>query len=239
MTTVSRWLRVRTVIDRGIAALLALLTAPVVAALAVLVRRQDGFAPLITVPRTGRDGTTFGMWKLRSMRVDTADGRASGTALTGTDDDRITPIGAKMRALHLDELPQLYNVIRGEMCLFGPRPEAPEFVDLDDPAWRDVLRVPPGIAGPTQLIVGEWEKSEIDADTTGEAYQRAVLPVKLAIDRWYLRDSSPRQDLLVLTSLIRHVLPGADGPELRRRVGAAVPEASVPLAYQAQGAAAR
>ena len=222
----SRWLRCRLIADRVLAAALSVVTAPVVAVLALLVRRHDGGSPLISVPRVGRGGEPFGMWKIRSMRAETADGRATGVALTSTNDDRVTPIGARMRSLHLDELPQLYNVVRGEMSLLGPRPEAPEFVDLADPAWQAVLAVPPGIAGPTQLIVGDWEKLEIDADPTGDAYQRTVVPVKLAIDRWYVRSSSPLLDLLVARSFIGHVLPHRDIAALRRRVSTEVPESS-------------
>lgn len=231
MDTPSRWLRTRLVLDRLLAAVLVVLTSPIVAVLAVLVRRQDGGAPLIRVPRVGRGGRSFGMWKLRSMRVDTDDGRATGAALTTSDDDRITPIGARMRSLHLDELPQLVNVVRGEMCLLGPRPEAPDYVDMATDGWNQVLAVPPGIAGPTQLVVGDWERTQIDRDEQGDAYRRVVVPVKLAIDSWYVRDSSPGVDLLVLASLVRHVLPGTESPALLRRVGAAVPDAVRPLEH--------
>lgn len=228
----SKWLSIRLIADRILGGILAVLTAPIVGVLAVLVRRHDGESPLITVPRVGVNGRIFGMWKIRSMRVDTADGHASGLSLTSTNDQRITPIGARMRSLHLDELPQLYNVARGEMCLLGPRPEAPDFVDLDNPVWQQVLTSPPGIAGPTQLIVGDWERSEIDKDTTGDAYQRVVVPVKLAIDRWYLMNASVRLDLLVVTSLLRHVLPGGESKRLQEVVGSSVPESSGPILSQ-------
>ena len=228
----SKWLSIRLIVDRILGGILAVLTAPIVGVLAVLVRRHDGESPLITVPRVGVNGRIFGMWKIRSMRVDTADGHASGLSLTSTNDQRITPIGARMRSLHLDELPQLYNVARGEMCLLGPRPEAPDFVDLDNPVWQQVLTSPPGIAGPTQLIVGDWERSEIDKDTTGDAYQRVVVPVKLAIDRWYLMNASVRLDLLVVTSLLRHVLPGGESKRLQEVVGSSVPESYVPILSQ-------
>ena len=226
---VSGWLRGRLLVDRLLAVVLAALTAPVVAVLAVLIRRQDGHAALIRVPRVGRGGRVFGMWKLRSMRVETADGRAGGASLTSSADDRITPLGRKLRALHADELPQLYNVALGQMCLLGPRPEAPDFVD-HDALWAEVLAAPPGIAGPTQLIVGDWERTQIDVDSDGSAYREVVVPVKAAIDRWYVQRATPRTDLLVLTSLARH-LAGRDFPALRRAVRAAVPEALAPLRH--------
>lgn len=233
MAPVSRWLRFRLGADRVLACILAAMTAPIVAALAVLVRRHDGHPSLITVPRVGRGGKHFGMWKIRSMRVDSDDGRASGAALTSSNDQRVTPIGVWLRRLHLDELPQLYNVARGEMCLLGPRPEAPDYVDLNDRDWQEVLSLPPGIAGPTQLIVGDWERTEIDVDATGEAYREVVVPVKLAIDRWYVSESSPGLDLLVLTSLARHVLPLRESTRLQQRVGAAVAVAELPIRHLA------
>lgn len=220
----SSWLRVRLVLDRVVAVALLALSAPVIAIAALLVRRHDGGPALIAVNRMGRNGKPLRMWKLRSMRVDAPDGTATGMALTARNDQRITPIGARLRAHHLDELPQLYNVALGEMCLFGPRPEAPEFVDLDDPAWQTVLSVPPGIAGPTQLIVGDWERVHITNDPDGRSYVEDVLPVKLAIDAWYVRQASPSLDLQVATSLLRRLGPGTMPGTLSERVRAEVPE---------------
>ena len=139
-------------------------TTPLIAGLMVAIRLNDGGPTIIAVPRVGRNGRTFGMWKLRSMRAETPDGMAKGVALTTEHDDRITPIGRRMRAWHLDELPQLFNVVRGEMCLLGARPEAPEFVDATDPRWRHVLSAPPcprrafrcGCARPGQAIGCGW-----------------------------------------------------------------------------------
>ena len=229
VTPVSTWLRGRIVADRLVAAVLSVLTAPVVAAIGWAVARHDGGPALIRVPRAGRGGRVFGMWKIRSMRVEQSDGRAAGASLTSSDDDRITPVGRRIRGLHLDELPQLWNVVAGDMCLLGPRPEAPPYVDPDDPAWTAVLRVPPGIAGPTQLVVGEWELRSIDADRTGDAYRSVVLPVKLAIDRWYVERSSARVDLGVVVTLVRHVLTGRDGTWLDREVTSAVPTVATAL----------
>jgi lipopolysaccharide/colanic/teichoic acid biosynthesis glycosyltransferase len=220
----SAWLRARLVVDRVIAGVLLVCASPVIAVAAILVRRHDGGPSLIAVSRMGRNGDPIRMWKLRSMRADASDGTAAGVALTAANDQRVTPIGARLRARHLDELPQLYNVVRGEMCLFGPRPEAPGFVDLNDPLWQIVLCVPPGIAGPTQLIVGDWEREHITNDPSGTAYVDDVLPVKLAIDAWYVQQASARLDLQVMTSLLRRLGPGTMGGTLTERVRAEVPE---------------
>ena len=223
----NRWLRARLVGDRVVAAVAGIILAPIMAVFGMLIRRGDGGPALISVPRVGRDGRLFRMWKLRSMRADGPDGRAHGPNLTHELDDRITPIGRTMRAYHLDELPQLYNVIRGEMLLLGPRPESPEFVDLDDPLWRSLLVIPPGIAGPTQVIVGDWERTLIDHADDHSIYRTKVLPVKLAIDEWYLENCSIVTDALVALTLFRRFLPGTESTTLKGRVFAAVPEAGV------------
>ena len=187
--------------------------------------RHDGGPAFITVERVGRHGRPMRMWKLRSMRAESADGRATGVSLTSAGDDRITPIGAKLRAGHLDELPQLFNVARGEMALLGPRPEAPEYVDATDDDWRAVLAAPPGIAGPTQLAVGDWERDIITAAPDGSAYERDVVPVKVAIDRWYVEQASPGIDALVVVGLARR-LAGRPVGALLERIRAGVPEAA-------------
>jgi len=219
---VSRYLKVRIVVDRVVAAVVLAAVSPVVAVLGWLVHRHDGGPAFITVERVGRDGRPMRMWKLRSMRSETADGRATGVSLTSAGDDRITPIGAKLRAGHLDELPQLFNVVKGEMALLGPRPEAPEFVDPDDDGWRAVLAAPPGIAGPTQLAVGDWERDIITASPDGSAYEREVVPVKVAIDRWYVENASAAVDALVAVGLAQH-LAGRPARRLLERIRAAVP----------------
>lgn len=232
MTGEVRWLRIRRVLDRVLAAIATIVTAPVVAIIAILIRRDDGGPPIIRVPRTGEGGRRFGMWKLRSMRAESASGMAAGPSLTnGTDDDRITAIGRRLRAFHLDELPQLWNVVAGDMSLLGPRPETPGFVDLNDTRWRAVLRYPPGIAGPTQLIVGDWEREVISASPDSSGYRNAVLPTKLAIDRWYLDVASPATDLLVAGTLLRRFVPGNEAWTLRHRVFAEVPEAAPARAF--------
>ena len=115
----SRYLQVRMVLDRLLAAVGLVALSPVIGVLGWLVHRHDGGPAFITVERVGRHGRPMRMWKLRSMRAESADGRATGVSLTSAGDDRITPIGAKLRAGHLDELPQLFNVARGEMAREG------------------------------------------------------------------------------------------------------------------------
>lgn len=202
LTVVTRWLRIRLVVDRFVAALLLVPAAPVIAVLAAVIRRSDGQRGLVALERIGRHGVPFRMWKLRTMRVERDDGSAGGAALTSGDDDRITPIGRKLRRARIDELPQLWNVVRGEMALIGPRPEAPDYVD-DNDAWRAVLETSPAIIGPTQLLVHQWEAQTLRTANGDDVYRRTILPVKLDIDRWYVENASPRVDGVIILELLR------------------------------------
>ncbi|MEZ5321565.1 MAG: sugar transferase [Microthrixaceae bacterium] len=227
----STWLRRRRWVDRVLAAVALTASAPLIATMVALVRRGDGGPGLITVERMGPGRKVFRMWKIRTMRPSAAGSLAGGPTLTATDDDRITPIGRRIRGLHLDELTQLANVVKGEMLLLGPRPEAPEWVDPDDAGWDVVLGAPPGIAGPTQLIVADWERTLIDRSPDGRAYRDVVIPVKQQIDSWYLRTASPRLDALIVGSLVGHVVLGRRPRRLERLVETAVPAAGAPLRW--------
>lgn len=207
----SRWLRWRLVLDRLVALPLLAGAAPVVAMAAVVVRR-DGSPALIRVTRIGRDGVPFRMWKIRTMAPGRPDGLAGGVALTARDDVRVTSAGRLLRRARFDELPQLWNIARGEMGLVGPRPEAPEYVDLTSRDWQAVLEAPPGVAGVTQALVREWEP-EVIASGGEDAYRQQILPLKLAIDRWYVRAACPAVDLDIARALL-----GVDRAAARRRL---------------------
>lgn len=224
----SPWVRVRsTVIDRLVALVLLPLLAPVVAVLGWRVRRADGGPPLIGLERIGRDGVPFTMWKLRSMRSDRADGTSGGAAITAADDDRITPVGAMMRRWRLDELPQVWNVLRGDMGLLGPRPETPGLVDLADHRWQRVLAGRPGITGPTQLVVEQWESERLRDGSQEDVYRTEILPVKLAVDAWYVERGTLLTDLEVAWSMVERFGLGRADTWIGRVVRAAVPEADV------------
>lgn len=200
----SPWLRFRVRLDRAVALALLVPTLPVIGVCALAVRRHDGGPPFVRVGRVGRAGAPLAMWKLRTMHPTGVSGLASGPALTAGDDDRITRVGRWLRQYRLDELPQLWHVVRGEMALLGPRPEAPDYVDVDDPRWRAVLRMPPGIAGVTQVLVNGWEAERLHAMTAAACYQAEILPVKLAVDRWYVGSATPALDVrIALDTLLR------------------------------------
>jgi lipopolysaccharide/colanic/teichoic acid biosynthesis glycosyltransferase len=125
----------------------------------------------------------------------------------------------------LDELPQLINVLAGHMALLGPRPETPAYVDLTDERWREVLRARPGLAGPTQVLVADWEMQFVASADHADAYGAVIVPLKLAIDLWYVQKASPWIDLLVVTALAQRFIGPPTRTALYARVAAEVPAA--------------
>lgn len=221
----SPWLAFRVrVIDRIVALVAGVVLAPVIGVLAWLVRREGGPPSVIGLPRVGADGRAFAMWKLRTMRPAADDGSAGGAVITANADDRITPIGRRLRRLRLDELPQVVNVVRGEMGLLGPRPETPSLVDPEDPQWAAVLSVRPGITGPTQLVVERWESETLAVGSQEDRYRTEILPVKLAVDRWYVEGASPAIDGAVAWSMVERFLLGRSETLVERLVRRQVPE---------------
>jgi lipopolysaccharide/colanic/teichoic acid biosynthesis glycosyltransferase len=170
--------------------------------------------------RMGYRGRPFEMIKFRTMRVDNA-----GHAVAGANDSRITPVGGFLRATRLDELPQLWNVLRGEMALVGPRPELEEFVALHAADYREILAVPPGITGPTQLRYAGLEPHLLSLHADPERfYREQLLPDKVRLDVEYARSRSFTGDLGVLgRTLALPVLLPLRRPEdeagARRRFG--------------------
>lgn len=217
----TRWLRLRWRLDRVLAVLLAVVTAPVAAGLWLTVRLVDGPPAVVRLPRVGRGGDEFAMAKFRSMTVQAASGQAGGAALTMGGDPRVTNLGRRLRHYRLDELPQLTNVVRGEMALLGPRPETPVYVDLDDPRWQAVVAALPGIAGPTQVLIHDFEAGLAITDL--KRYEAEMVPVKLAIDQWYLGHASPGVDLLVLLALVERFVLRRSTTLLHRRLEREIP----------------
>jgi lipopolysaccharide/colanic/teichoic acid biosynthesis glycosyltransferase len=174
---------------------------------------------LFRARRMGYLGEPFEMLKFRTMRVDNA-----GHAVAGANDSRITPVGGFLRATRLDELPQLWNVLRGQMTLVGPRPEAEEFVALHSAEYGEILAVPPGITGPTQLRYAGLEPHLLSLHADPERfYREELLPDKVKLDLAYARSRSFAVDLAVLgrTLALPLLLPfrgrSEDGSRLRSR----------------------
>lgn len=143
--------------------------------------------------RVGRDGREFTMLKFRKMRDDACD-----RPLTTGDDDRLTPIGRFLTVTKLDELPQLWNVLKGDMRLVGPRPEVKQFVDSYPEQYREILSATPGITGLAQLRYAHELGILTHAPDATRVYTESILPAKLELDRRYLSQRSVRADAAIL-----------------------------------------
>lgn len=155
---------------------------------------------LYRAPRVGRGGVTFSLLKVRTM----AQG-SGGPRVTRAGDPRVTPLGRILRRYRIDELPQLVNVVRGEMSLVGPRPEDPRYVDWSDPVHRRVFTATPGITGLAQLAFHD-EAALLTGPEAEELYRSIVLPAKLALDLEYLERRSMGLDLRILARTVATIL---------------------------------
>lgn len=156
-------------------------------------------------PRAGRGGCPFTLVKFRTMRADSerADEEAEpGLRVTVRGDPRVTAVGRFLRRTKLDELPELLNVLRGEMSLVGPRPEVPEYVDVDNPLWRRVLAARPGLTDPTTLELRGEEKLLASVEDPRRFYRETLLPYKLLGQATYLERRSGRSDVAVLLQTV-------------------------------------
>ena len=183
-------------LDLAVAVPLLVILSPLLVALAAAVRLTSRGPAFHRATRVGRDGRPFTMLKLRTMRA------GPGAAITTRDDPRMTTLGRALRRARLDELPQLFNVVRGEMSIVGPRPEDPRFVALYSEEQRAVLALRPGITGAAQLVFRDEAALLDPADPEG-SYVRAVLPRKLAIDLEYARGRSLAGDLRIMGMTLR------------------------------------
>jgi lipopolysaccharide/colanic/teichoic acid biosynthesis glycosyltransferase len=156
---------------------------PVGFAVALLVRLSSPGPILYTSDRIGRGGKRFTVYKFRSMVLD-AD--QSGPAITHQNDRRVTRIGRLLRKTKFDEFPQVLNVLRGDMSIIGPRPEAPSYVALYTAEQRKVLQVRPGLTSLAQVLY-RHEEDLLPAENTENHYIQEILPHKLALDLYYIR----------------------------------------------------
>lgn len=178
--------------DILIAALLFVAAAPLLLIVAIGILIDSPGPVLFRCRRVGRGGHEFQMLKFRKMREG-----VTGPTLTSVHDERFTRVGAMLARTKLDELPQLWNVLRGEMSLVGPRPEDPGFVALFRHEYAEVLRVRPGITGLSQLAFARESRLLVDFDPVSQYVER-LLPQKLAIDRLYVAQHSIVADLRIL-----------------------------------------
>lgn len=180
------------------AALGLLVLSPVLLVCALLVGLTSPGGVLFRQERVGKDGVPFTIYKFRSMRKDNA-----GLKISTSGDSRITPVGRVLRKAKLDELPQLWNVLKGDMSFVGPRPEVREYTDLYTPEQRQVLLVRPGITGLASIRYRN-ENDLLSASTDpNRTYIEEVMPAKLALDLEYIPRACVSYDVrLILETLV-------------------------------------
>jgi lipopolysaccharide/colanic/teichoic acid biosynthesis glycosyltransferase len=182
-------------LDITIALIGLIIFSPLMLVIAVLIKADSRGPVFYRAPRVGKDGRLFHMIKFRTM---VANAEKIGPAITVDRDPRITGVGAHLRNSRLDEIPQLLNVLQGEMSMVGPRPEAPYYVEMYSADQRAVLAVKPGITGPAQIAFRHEEESLSSPETLDQQYMNEILPPKLAMDLTYIEQQSPVTDLKIL-----------------------------------------
>ncbi len=190
-------LALKWLLDRLLALVLLLFLLPFLLCIGAIVRFRDGAPVLHREQRLGQGGGTFTLRKFRSM----VPGHGPGVAPVG--DPRITPTGALMRRWRLDELPQLLNVLTGEMSLVGPRPLRPEQAEvLTDVQRQKLLSVRPGMTGPAALAFIGDDAALAETPDPEETYREILLPAKAELELAYLSHWSLGSDLMILAQTV-------------------------------------
>lgn len=182
------------------AAILLLLLFPAIVIAGILIKLDSRGPIFYRAPRVGYRWQDLRMLKFRKMSED-----AAGIKLTAGKDHRLTRVGVWLTRLKIDEIPQLWHVLIGEMSLVGPRPEDPGFVELMRDDYETILEVRPGITGYSQLAFAE-ESNILDPDDPLSHYVDRLFPQKLGMDKMYAREQSLRLNLKILAWTIAAVI---------------------------------
>jgi lipopolysaccharide/colanic/teichoic acid biosynthesis glycosyltransferase len=197
-----------------------LLLSPLFLAISTLVRLSGGGGVFFRQERIGYGGEPYRMWKFRTM---IPDAERQGPQLTVGGDPRITPVGHWLRRYKLDELPQLINVLAGEMSLVGPRPEVKRYVELYAPEERRVLGLVPGITDPASIAYRNESEILARAEDPEALYVSEIMPAKIRTNLAYASRSTVWSDIGVI---VRTIIPA--------RGDAATPSPPAPAASTAR-----
>ena len=187
-----------------------LLLAPIFAIAACAVLVASGRPIFFRQQRMGRNFHPFSIYKFRTM---VADAPQRGGPLTTGRDTRVTRVGAVLRRLKIDELPQLVNVVKGDMSIVGPRPEVPEYVDRFQRDYAVILRIRPGITDLASLKYADEAAMLSNFENPQEVYLRQVLPDKIRLAQEYVRRSSFIFDIHVILKTLLKVARLTGSPE--------------------------
>lgn len=185
----------RRLLDALLSGLGLIAVVPLLAVAAVGIRLAGPGSILYRAQRLGLHRRPFTLYKLRTMRV----GQPYSSAITAKGDPRVFPFGAWLRRAKLDELPQLFNIVRGDMAIVGPRPEDPRMVErFYAPLHDETFLVLPGLTSPGSIYAYTHGEAQLDASDPERCYAERLLPLKLALDLVYVRRASLRYDLALM-----------------------------------------
>jgi lipopolysaccharide/colanic/teichoic acid biosynthesis glycosyltransferase len=198
--------RMKRGLDVSVAAVALIVATPVIMGLALWIWIAEGRPVFYRSRRVGERGRAFDLWKLRTMMPDA--NHSSRGSVTIADDPRITPTGHVLRSWKLDELPQLLNVLLGDLSLVGPRPEVPDYVALYTPEQRQILRYRPGITSPGTLAFVDEAVVLARSPDPARAYLDDVMLEELRMDLAYMQSATFFSDLRVLFSTAAALVRG-------------------------------
>ena len=186
------------IFDRAMAFIGLILLSPalIVTWCLVSIKMPDGPA-IFKQKRVGKDGKLFTMYKFRSMSA-----HHSGSSVSVAGESRITPLGAKLRKYKLDELPELWNVLIGDMSFVGPRPDVPGYADKLTGKDREILHLRPGITGPASLKYRNEEELLAEHDNPQEYNDKVIYPDKVRINLYYLHHYSFVMDIKMIVATV-------------------------------------
>lgn len=186
------------IFDRVCALIGLIVAAPLLAVVALLIKIKMPDGPILyTQKRVGKDGKLFTIYKFRTMRVGTDQ-----SSISVAGESRITPLGEKLRRYKIDELPELWNVLIGDMSFVGPRPDVPGYADCLTGTDRDILRLRPGITGPASLKYRDEEyllSQQADPKTYND---QVIFPDKVRLNLYYLNHYSFVDDIRMILCTI-------------------------------------
>jgi len=184
-----------------------LLLQPLFVVIAIMIKVDSSGPVFFRQGRVGKNFKRFMIYKFRTMVV---DAEKKGLRITSGGDRRVTRVGRMLRKFKIDELPQLFNVLKGDMSFVGPRPEVEEYVKLYEKDYREILRRRPGITDVSSIIFREEEAVLKNQDDPEGYYKKILLPEKIRLAKEYMENSSFLYDLkLVLNTLHKILYPSA------------------------------
>ncbi|HWR14171.1 MAG TPA: sugar transferase [Terriglobales bacterium] len=185
-----------------------LVLSPVIASCALLVKMSSPGPVVFSQTRVGLNRQTFKLYKFRSMYTD-----RNGVGITVSGDPRVTAIGRHLRRTKLDEILQLWNVLKGDMSLVGPRPEIPSYVAKYNDRQKSVLSVRPGITDYASILYRNEEELLASSEDPQRFYEEVVMPHKVDLGLLYVSNASLRTDLKLILQTLSIVPPGRKSAE--------------------------